>query len=404
MKIAVISYHTCPLSDEKDSEIGGINTYILELSKALAEKGYSIDIFTRAVDKQSPEIVEVKPGLRVIHLTAGAKTEIPKKELIPFIPEFTENLIEFIQKNKLNYNLISSHYYLSGLIGLELKKKFKIPLFITFHTLALMKNLVARSEGEREDLQRIESEILLTKKADKIIATSESDLEYIHTLYDCPLAKIAILTPGVDLNLFHPMDKIKSKKIIGADPNHKLILLVGRIEPLKGIDVLLYALKILIQRNPKLMVCLWVVGGNLNEKELPGELNRLEKIRKLLKLKSSVKFVGKKERTKLPYYYNSAEIVLMPSQYESFGITALEAMACSVPVIITDVAGVSGLLDKEHSSLLTSAGNPIGLAKKINNLLNNNSEHKKMSGEVFKKVQDLNWEQIADKFTQILRK
>ncbi len=404
-RIAVISYHTCPLSDEKNAQIGGMNTYILELSKALAKKGHLIDIYTRCVDKNSPEIVEVLPNLRVIHLPAGDPVELPKQDLPKYIPEYSNNLYRFIQKENISYDLLSAHYFLSGLISLKLKKKTKVPLVVTFHTLGLLKNLVARNENEREDLQRISSELLLTKQADKIIATSEHDLEYIHTLYNCPLKKIFLLSPGVDLTLFRPIEKDKAKKFIGASQNHKIILFVGRIEPLKGIDVLLYTIKILLQRKLKPLPCLWIVGGeNINNQpEWSKELKRLEKTRHLLNINSYVKFVGKQNQDKLPYYYNSAEIVLMPSQYESFGITALEAMACAVPVIVTDTAGVSGLLDKTHSSLLTSANNPIGLARKIKHLLINKTEYKKMSREVFNKVQDLSWENVALKFTQIFR-
>jgi len=159
-----------------------MNTYVLELSKALAEKGYIIDIFAKATDKNSPAVIEVSLNLKVYHLQAED------------ISEFSNNLYEIIKKEKISYDLISAHYYLSGLVGLKLKEKINIPLFVTFHTLALMKNLVIRSQDEKENLERIKSEILLTKKADKIIATSESDLAYIHTLYSCPLERTTLLS------------------------------------------------------------------------------------------------------------------------------------------------------------------------------------------------------------------
>lgn len=401
-RIAVISYHTCPLSDEKDAEIGGMNTYILELSKALTEKGFIIDIYTRSADRKNPLIKNVSTNLRVIHLAAGGFTEIPKKELPLYIPEFTQNLYKFFAKEKLFYNIISAHYYLSGLMGLHIKKRYGLPLIMTFHTLGLMKNLVARNEDDMEDLQRIKAEQLLIKASDQIIATSNSDLEYIHSLYDCPLEKIAVLSPGVNSQLFKPINKTFAKKVIKADPKHRLILFVGRIDPLKGIDVLLYAIKILLQKGSNLPLCLWIVGGGSVKSYK--ERKYLEKMRKLLKLTTYVQFVGKKLRTKLPYYYNAAEIVLLPSQYESFGTVAIEAMACGVPVITTDATGISGLLDKDRNILLTSASNPIGLAKKIENLLTNAKEHQKISKDVFKKVQDLSWESVADKFIQILKK
>lgn len=387
MKIAVISYHTCPLSDEEDPEFGGLNTYVLELSKALAKRNIVVDIFTRSVDPKSPTIVNVSENLRVIHLK----------------PDFLESFYAF---GEINYDLISAHYYLSGLIGLEIKNKLKAPLIVTFHTLALMKNLVARGEDENGDIKRLETELLLVQKADKIIATSEADFEYIHTLYNCPREKISVLIPGVDLNIFRPIDKEVAKKKIGVGPNHKLILFVGRIDPLKGIDVLLYAIKIIIQKYLSLNVCLWIVGArNIEDRrKWSKELKRLTEIKRVLEITSQVKFVGKKSKEELPFYYNSAEVVIMPSQYESFGIAALEAMACGVPVITTDVTGISGLLDKEHSLLLTSANNPIMLSRKIKHLMTNNTEREKISKQLLDRVQGLSWENQAEKFIQIVSK
>lgn len=405
-KIIVISYHTCPLSDETEAEIGGINTYVLELSKALARVGYQLDIFTRCVSEKSPMVVRVLENLRVIHLKAGEKIKLPKQQLPEYIPEFTENLLVFINQEKSAYGLVFAHYYMSGLIGLRVKKDKNIPMVMTFHTLGLMKNLVARNEDETADLFRISSEIKLCQAADQIIATSETDMQYIQNLYNCPAEKISVLTPGVDLGFFKPLDKILAKKTIGADINHKLILFVGRIEALKGIDVLLYAIKILSQKKLGFKLCLWIVGGNKIEEreEWSKELQRLAAIRKVLNISSIVKFVGKKNRAELPFYYNSSEIVIMPSQYESFGQTALEAMACGVPVITTDVTGISTILDKKHNSLLTSASNPIMLSQKILKLLEDNSEHEKMSREVYLRVQDLNWDHLAKKFAYFLNK
>lgn len=392
-RLCVISYHTCPLSDERKTEIGGMNTYVLELSKALAIKGYFIDIYTRCTEKNSCKTVEVTPNLRVIHLSAGDCEYKPKKKLLQYIPEFSNNLLKFIEKEGISYDLISAHYYLSGLIGLELRKKLKIPLMITFHTLALMKNLVARSDAEREGLQRVQKELQLVKEADRVIATSESDFEYILSLYNCSLKKLALLSPGVNLEMFKPINKLLAKKAINADINHKIILFVGRIAPLKGIDVLLYAVKILIQKHPKLQFCLWVVGE--------GDTKHLQNIKRLLGITAYVRFVGKKKREQLLNYYNAAEVVLMPSWYESFGIAALEAMACGTPVIVSDVTGISSLFNINHNHLLISAASPIELAKKISNLLTNEKKQKQTGEQVLKKVQNLSWEKVADKFTKI---
>lgn len=398
----MISYHTCPLSDEKDADIGGLNTYVLQLSKQLAKRGHKIDIYTRCVDKNRCKVVKVQKNLRVIHLPSGPKKKLPKKELIKYLPEFTSQIQRHVRGQNLTYDLVSCHYFLSGLAGLQAKTLFNVPLFVTFHTLALMKNLVARDESEQEDLFRIEAEVTLTQKADKVLATSDADAEYIKTLYDCPKEKIFVLSPGIDHKIFKPIDKDEAKKQIGANLIHKLILSVGRIQPLKGIDVLLYSLKILKNQNPDLKTCLWIVGEEKAEEGRPDEVAKLKQITKLLSISEDVNFVKKQKHNRLPLFYNAAEVVIMPSQYESFGITALEAMACGVPVITTDTTGISDIYDRKHRLLITSAGNPNLLAEKINSLLSHNTDYQALNIEVLENVKDLSWENAAKKFEGIL--
>jgi D-inositol-3-phosphate glycosyltransferase len=404
-RFAIISYHTCPISDETDAEIGGMNIYVLELSKALAKKGYYLDIFTRSQSPESPRIVAVNDHLRVIHVPAGPEEPLSKKVIEEYIPEFVEYFFGFAEKENISYKFVSCHYYLSGIAGVAIKKQLRIPLIMTFHTLGLMKNLVARSDEEREPRERIETEQHLVKVSDQIIATSETDAQYIQYLYDGDPEKIAVLTPGVDLELFRPMDKVAAKKKIGADINKKMILFVGRIEPLKGIDVLLYSLKILLTARPDLKLCVWIVGGDISQdtEEWPKELKKLSEIREELAIKASVKFVGRKKQQELPSYYNAADLMVMPSHYESFGITAVEAMACGVPVITTDVTGVSKLIDKEHSILITSANNPIGLAKRMKVLLCDEEEYKKASESVAQNVRDLSWDNAATQFVNLCK-
>lgn len=267
-----------------------------------------------------------------------------------------------------------------------------------------MKNLVARDESEREDVKRIEYEILFTKKADKIIATSNSDAQYLTSLYRCPKNKISVVTPGVDLKIFSPKNKSKAKKSIGISEDQKLILFVGRIEPLKAIDVLLYAVEILRGNNPGMKLCLWILGGIVrkrNEKNHK-ELKRLERLSKSLNILTEVKFIERKHQSELPNYYNASEVVVLPSHYESFGIVALEGIACGIPVIISDTAGAAGLFDKKTSPLVTSPNNPLMLAEKIKYLLTDKNVYQKVRGEVLEKVKELSWENIANKFVEII--
>ncbi|MDE2025846.1 MAG: glycosyltransferase family 4 protein, partial [Patescibacteria group bacterium] len=249
------------------------------------------------------------------------------------------------------------------------------------------------------DDSRIAAEQQLINQSDLIISPSETDKLYMQYLYGGHAEKIAVVTPGVNTKIFFEQPTDQAKKHIGADLNHKLLLFVGRIEPLKGIDVLLYSMKILSERTPQLKVCLWIVGGELTlpEENRSDEMKKLNTLHRQLGLTNIVKFVERKAPSELPYYYNGADLVVSPSQYESFGITALEAMACGTPVITTDVTGVSDLLDTSHESLITSANNPLLLAWQIETLLTDTAAYQKASDEVRKKVQDLDWPLVAQR-------
>lgn len=407
-RIAMLSYHTCPLASIEGKETGGMNVYVLELSKRLAERGYKVDMFTRCHDDDNEKVTQVTPNLRLMHLVSGPTDgSVSKKDLIRYLDGFIETFMAFTEAEGLVYDVLHCHYYLSGLVGLKLQESFpnKPPIIVTFHTLALMKNLVARGERERESQARIDAEYSLAQNATRIITPSESARDYLAYLYDASSEKISVIPPGFNIDLFKPIEKRQAKQKINATQDHKIILFVGRIEPLKGIDVLMYAMKILTQRNPEMTVCLWVLGGDISQdvSEWSQELQRLEQLRKTLRISSFVKFVGQKPQDELPYYYNSAEMVVMPSNYESFGMTALEAMACGVPVITTNVAGISRFLDDEHKALVTSAHNPLLLAERIEHLLSDEVAHAHLGKEIQEKVSELSWRSIASQIEEIYK-
>ena len=406
-RIAMISYHTCPLASEEGKETGGMNVYVLESAKELVKRGIVVDIFTRSQDPHQPSIVSLSENLRVVHLAAGPQMTLHKKMILAYIPEFAESFLQFQEKEHLSYDLLHCHYFLSGLAALEIKNMLTtIPFIICFHTLALMKNLVARDELEREETERIDAELLLTKEADKVVATSQSDKEYLTYLYDVPPDKIAVIQPGVNKLLFRPIDKEVSRKHIGADLNDKIILFVGRIEPIKGIDALLYAMKIMLKRHPGMTACLWIVGGDISQEQhlWSKELQKLEQLRHLLNLASSVKFVGQQPQHELPYYYNASDLVVMPSHYESFGIAELEAMACGTPVITSNVTGIATLLDKNSQKLITTANNPLLLAKQMTDLLCDPKEKKAIGMSILSEVNHMQWKHTAAKTAKLYSK
>ncbi len=405
-RIAMISYHTCPLASEEGKETGGMNVYVLELSRKLVAMGHQVDMFTRSQDIHNTPIVDVAPGLRLIHLVAGPQESVSKKKLQPYITQFIASYHAYCEEYGITHDVLHAHYYLSGLIGLQVQeesKEHKVPMVLSFHTLALMKNLVARDEREKENAERIDAEMLLTQKAQHIIAPSESDKSYLTYLYNAVDSRVSVIPPGVNTDLFRPMGMEEAKKHIGVSEKEKIILFVGRIEPLKGIDMLMYAMKIVTKRNPDLPVCLCIVGGDVSQPKSAWTetLKSLDGVRHVLHMSTSVNFVGRQKQEMLPYYYNASEMVVMPSHYESFGMAALEAMSCGVPVITTNVAGVSSLIDEKHASLVTSVNNPLLLATQIEELLHHPEKRQEMGSDIRKNILDLSWKNIASAVSSV---
>ncbi len=404
-KILMISYHTCPLASEEGKETGGMNVYVYELSCALWQLGHEVDVVTRSQDAHAEKIVEGEEGFRVIHLVAGPELPQPRKKVIDFVPEFIESLQSFIEKEHLHYDLIHAHYYLSGLIGREIGKKGEaaIPLVVTFHTLGLMKNLVARSAAEVASRKRIDVEFVLAKEADVIIAPSASDKRYLTYLYEANAEKIVEIPPGVNKKLFAPMDKISAKHHVGISQTGKTVLFVGRIEPLKGIDMLLYAIKILKVQFPTLPLTLLIVGGDISQHitKWSPEMRQLNTLRHVLHIEEEVQFIGQRPQKELPYFYNAADIVVIPSHYESYGMVIAEAMACGTPVITTNVAGISDLIDERRSTLITTVNNPLLLASQIRQLLTNETMYKEVQQISIESTKELSWIVVARQMSQV---
>src|SRR3989338_2230037 len=398
-KVMMLAYHSDP-SMIYGKETGGMNVYVLELSKALAKQGHSIDIFTRQIDSKSKP-VKIANNVRLIPIPAGPYVHVSKHKLHLYVKDFVQGIRKFMRSDNVYYDIIHCHYYLSGLAGLSMKKSLSsAPLLMTFHTLGMMKNLVARHSLEKETQYRIEAETHLSKRANHIIALSDKDRDYIQYLYDVPKNKISVISPGVDTKIFRPINKMTAKQAIGADFHHKLILFVGRIEPLKGIDSLFYALKILFVQNPKLKkkVCLWIVGGDITQQKSlwSEELKKLEKLRYLLGLQTQVVFVGQKPQNKLPFYYNASEMLVMPSHYETFGIVALEALSCGIPVISTHVSGISRLAEDSKDLYIIPANSPVDLADQMAKILTDTTKYKKIRHILIRQSKhNISWDFVA---------
>jgi D-inositol-3-phosphate glycosyltransferase len=402
-RVAMVSYHTCPLASEEGKETGGMNVYVLELAKALGALGIQVDIFTRAQDPSNEPEIWISETVRLLHIPAGPMAGVPKHSLRQYLPEFVANIKAWLKKENPIYTVWHAHYYLSGLVVKELGA---MPLLMQFHTLGLMKNLVARTLAEQETTDRIQAEYELVTQAQMILAPSEYERQYLEDLFMVPAAKIQVIPPGFNQELFHPLDQLVAKKHIGADLDHKLVMFVGRIEPLKGVDSIIYALKMLLKRHPDWSVCLWIVGGDIAvpPEQWSAEMQRLNQVCKNLHLSASVKFVGQQPQHELPYYYSAAEVVVMASHYESFGMAALEAMACGVPVITSNVTGISSLLDERHAELITTVNNPLLLATQLEKVLIRPNIHAQLASQLTTQVADLRWPIVAKQVLALYEK
>ncbi|HUG38532.1 MAG TPA: glycosyltransferase, partial [Candidatus Limnocylindrales bacterium] len=327
LRIAILSVHTCPLAALGGKETGGMNVYVRESARELARMGVHVDVFTRSQDEHQPHVKEdLGYGNRVIHIPAGVEVPLPRHVLYENVPEFVGGVRQFARAAGQEYDLIHSHYWLSGVAARSLRSAWGIPFVQMFHTLGHMKNRVAQSPLEREGDLRLRVETELLRDADQIIAATPAELAQLQWLYRGDVSRVTVIPPGVDLEHFYPRSAAMAKAGLGINPEHKLLLFVGRIEPLKGIETLFQAVALL--RNRGVCDCtqmvVAIIGGDLAEQ--PGvenaELARLKALRQQLGIADLVTFLGARDQDALPEYYAAAEAVIMPSHYESFGMVA----------------------------------------------------------------------------------
>ncbi len=407
MRIALLSYHTCPLATLGGKDAGGMNVYVRDLALFLGRKGVQLDVFTRSQDEHVPHVLhDLGYGNRVAHIQAGPEHPLPKQELACFIPEFADKILEFAEKKNLKYDLIHSHYWMSGLAAEKLKENWNVPVIQMFHTLGKLKQQVAQNSEEAEGEYRIRGENKAIMIANRIVASTSLEKEQIERLYGADPEKIQIIPPGVDLSRFYPIPPDESKEYVGIPLNKRMLLFVGRIEPLKGIKTLLKAIGHLNDnREAKENLCLAVIGGELedeygNESE---EMKLLHQIRNEHGLQDLVTFLGKRSQDSLPYYYSAAEAVIMPSHYESFGMVALESMACGTPVIASMVGGLIQLVEDGVTGYHVPVDDPVALSQRILGLLSDKGLRYRMGHDAFAFAKKYGWENIVDRVLHLYR-
>ncbi len=406
-RIAMLSVHTCPLATLGGKETGGMNVYVRDLSRELSRRGVAVDVFTRSQDPAVPRISTGRLGDlgRVVHIPAGPERPYNKNRVFDHLPEFVQRVQDFARREKLAYDLIHSHYWLSGWAARDLRAAWRVPIIQMFHTLGEMKNRVAQTPEERESARRIEVEGEVMRFADRLIAATLLEKSQMSWLYGADPDRICVVPPGVDRNLFRPIPRDEAKARVGPACQPKMILFVGRIQPLKGIDTLMRAMKRVTDQYPDWRddLCVAIIGGDPNpDSELEqAEFERLKRLRADLGISDLVTFLGAKDQDTLVYYYSAAEMVVMPSHYESFGMVALEAMACGTPVIGSDVGGLSFSIENGFNGYLVPGRDPDALADKIVMLLKHPALRDQLGEQAIRWTERYDWTHIADEILDV---
>lgn len=407
MNIAMLSVHTCPLAALGGKETGGMNVYVRELSRELAARGHCVDIYTRSQDPHVPhEVPGLEIGARVFHVPAGPEEPYNKHRLFDYLPQFAHGVQHVAETEGARYDVYHAHYWLSGWVARELQNCQRAPVVQMFHTLGMMKNQVARGHADRETLRRIQVEREIMQFADRIVAATPRDCQQMADYYDAPYEKIEIIPPGVDLNLFHPIPLAEAKAFVETPNDHHTVLFVGRIDPIKGIDVWFHAMALVIQEHPSLRgkLCVCLIGGDVDEEmSRDTELARLQALKHELGIDDIVTFLGKRSQESLPYYYSAADIVVMPSRYESFGMAALEAMACGTPVVASDVGGLSFVVCDGETGYLVPEGDPRALADTLGHLLCEPELRERLGKRGIEVAHEYAWTRVADQIENVYR-
>ncbi len=365
LHVAMLSVHTCPLAALGGKETGGMNVYVREVSRELGRMGVSVDVFTRSQDPSIPRVVRLGERARVIHLAAGVEAPMARERVYDHLDEFVEGIEAWRIAEAIDYDLIHAHYWLSGVAALTLKTRWSVPVLQMFHTLGRLKNRVARSAAELEPAVRLEEETRIVSAADRIVAANVVERAELLRDYAAHSSRIATIPCGVDTDLFTPGDRAEARRRLDLD-GHPLLLWVGRIAPIKGLDTLLDAVARLSESGQDMR--LLVVGGDTDERTSGHETSLRQRIERL-GLGDSVRFLGPQPQGVLPLYYAASDVTVLPSYYESFGMVALEAMACGSPVIASRVGGLVTTVRDGVTGFLVPDGDVEALAERIETLV-----------------------------------
>jgi D-inositol-3-phosphate glycosyltransferase len=396
IKVAMISMHASPIARLGGYKSGGMNLYIKEIALRLSKLDVQVDIFTKKDDTHDgAEIIELGSGVRIIYINAGPKKNLEPAYLEQYVDKFIDELSDFVSFENIQYDLVHSHYWLSGIIGLKIAKLWSLQHVTMFHTLSLAKEMAL---GERSDLthrKKIEAEII--KNVDAIICSSSHEKNLINSYVEVPDKKIHIIPLAVDDNVFHPNDMNLVRQKLNIPNDLKIIMSISRLDPVKGLDILIKSVAKIKNRSG---IKLFIIGGT----DSPSAYQiYLKELVQSLNLSKSVEFLGAIAHGDLPKYYAIADIIAIPSHYESFGLVTLEAFASAKPVIASNTGGLASIIDHEINGLLVDPGNVEQLTDALNSLLENSYNSNKLAQQALLDAKQYSWDTTAYNVFQVYK-
>ncbi|WP_288855133.1 D-inositol-3-phosphate glycosyltransferase [uncultured Corynebacterium sp.] len=401
MRIAMISMHTSPLEQPGSGDAGGMNVYVLNTARQLARRGIEVDVFTLATRPSQGEIVEVEEGLRVINIVAGPYEGLSKEELPTQLAAFAGGMITFGRCFDLDYDVIHSHYWLSGQVGWLLRDLWEVPLVHTAHTLAAVKNAHRTADDTQESEARRICEQQIVDNADLLVVNTVQETQDLIEHYDAPPERIVVVSPGADTELFTPgtdRNTERSRRLLGIPLHMKVVAFVGRLQKFKGPEVLVRATAELIKRDPFRNVRVIFCGGPSGANATPETYQNLARE---LGVERYVRFIAPRPPAELVAVYQAADIVAVPSYNESFGLVAVEAQASGTPVIAARVGGLPIAVDDGETGLLVDNHDPEAWADALEELLDNDERRIAMGEAAVDHAQNFSWAAAATQLEAI---
>jgi D-inositol-3-phosphate glycosyltransferase len=394
-RVAFLSLHSCPLQQPGQGNAGGMNVYLRDLGAAMAASGIEVVAFTRRSDTPTPEVVEVVPGYRVVHIDAGPAATMPIRDLYGLVGEFAEGTLAWIDHSGEKFDVIHSHYWLSGWAGVLLKEKLNLPLANSFHTLGRVKDLTRRADQQTSEIIRTMTEEEVIARSDCVVAATPFEFEDLIEHYGADPERLCTSPPGIRHDVFHPGDKEAARMWTGLGQG-PTVLYAGRIQPLKGVDVAIEAIAMMRTDHAH-----FVVIGGPSGNDGPAEMTRLINLARELGVADRVSFIPPLRREQLVAFYQAADVVIMPSRSESFGLVAAEAQSCGTPVVAANVGGLSYIIEDGKSGLLVDGHDPAHYAAALDRVLCNPDLAARLSAGATEHSQRFSWETTVSRLVEL---